>query len=92
MKDDSDGDGFFDDVDICRNSKPWHPINELGCAISNTPLEISVSGVNSSTNESGFLNISWSVVDKENDDVVLNLILLNPSYSIPIAKCSSSFK
>ena len=90
--DDSDGDGFFDDVDICRNSKPWHPINELGCAISNTPLEISVSGVNSTTNESGFLNISWSVVDKENDDVVLNLILLNPSYSIPIVKCSSSFK
>ena len=67
--DDSDGDGFLDDVDNCRFSEPWHPINELGCAINNTPLGIIVTGVNSTTNETDFLNISWSVVDYENDDV-----------------------
>ena len=90
--DDSDGDGFLDDVDNCRFSEPWHPINELGCAINNTPLGIIVTGVNSTTNETDFLNISWSVVDYENDDVYLDLFLLNPSYSIHITKCSKSFK
>ena len=89
--DDSDGDGFFDNVDSCRYSEPWHPINEVGCPISNTPLQISVIGVYSTSNESGFLNISWSVVDNENDDIILDLFLLNPSYSVPISKCNSSF-
>jgi hypothetical protein len=88
---DSDGDGFSDDVDSCRYSEPWHPINEVGCPKNNTLLEIIVGGVDSKTNKSDFLNISWSVIDNENDDVKLELFLLNPSYSIPILMCNSSF-
>ena len=89
--DDSDGDGFLDDVDSCRYSEPWHPIDEDGCPKNNTPLEIIVDGVDSNTNKSDFLNISWSVIDNENDDVELELFLFNPSYSVPILVCNSSF-
>ena len=89
--DDSDGDGFLDDVDYCRFSETWHPINETGCAKNNTPLEIIVSGIELNTNKSDFLNITWSVVDNENDDIELEVFLINPSYYIPVIVCNSRF-
>jgi len=90
--DDSDGDSFLDDIDSCRFSEPWHPIDENGCAVQNTPPTIVVEGVDSNTNKSDFLNITWSIIDDENDNVKFELLLFNPSYSIPISKCNSLFK